>query len=88
MGTFVLSLIIVFLNNFIFLDDIEKKIFEKVLEENENPLQLKKMSSEIVKRILSYNQLLKVDPEKSQLLRLNLRMNIKFYLNEYRLILL
>ena len=76
------------MNNFIFLDDIEKKIFEKVLEENENPLQLKKMSSEIVKRILSYNQLLKVDPEKSQLLRLNLRMNIKFYLNEYRLILL
>ncbi len=87
-GTFLLSLIIVFLNNFIYFDDVEKKIYEKVLEVNDNPLVLKKKSVEIIKRILSYHQLKKIDPESSNLLRMILRIDIKFWLNEFRLILL
>lgn len=76
------------MNNFIYLDDLEKNIYNQILIENENPLELKKQSAELVKRILSYFQLKKNDPEKTILLRLNLRMDIKFILNDYRLILL
>ena len=76
------------MNNFIYLDDLEKNIYNQILIENENPLELKKQSAELVKRILSYFQLKKNDPEKTILLRLNLRRDIKFILNDYRLILL
>ncbi len=85
-GTFLLSLIVVFLNNFIYFDEIEKKIYETVIEENDNPLELKKQANEVVKRLLSYYQLRKIDPEGSHQLRLSLRLDIKFWLNEFRLV--
>ncbi len=87
-GTFLLSLIIVFLNNFIYFDEIEKKIYEKVIEDSHNPLDLKRKSAELIQRILVYHHLKKVNPEGSDFLRISLRIDIKYWLNEFRLVLL
>lgn len=86
LGTFLLSLIIVFLNNFIYFDEIESKIYSKIIEDQENPLELKKHSAYVIKRVLAYHQLRKIDPQGTALSRLNLRLDIKFYLNEFRLV--
>ncbi len=86
LGTFLLSLIIVFLNNFIYFDEIESKIYSKVIENQENPLELKKNAANVIKRILTYYRLRNIASEETALLRLNLRLDIKFYLNEFRLV--
>lgn len=83
-GTFILSLLVVFLNNSISFDEIEKHVYNKVVEEQSNPISLKKEAMSLVSSLLRYNYLKKNRPSDSALDRLYLWIEMKYNAKKFK----
>jgi hypothetical protein len=84
-GTFILSLLVVFLNTYINFDEVEKLVFNTVIEEKSNPMYLKKEACSLVGTILRYNFLRKRHPENTTRYRLYLWIEMKYNSKKFKL---
>ena len=84
-GTFILSLLVVFLNTYINFDELERNVYNTVIEEQANPLYLKKEACSLVGTILRYNFLRKRHPENTTRYRLYLWIEMKYNSKKFKL---
>jgi hypothetical protein len=84
LGTFVLSLLIVFLNNQISFDELEKRVYETVMEESFNPLRLKKEGLNLISNVLKYSYLRNKNNPDSGFYRLFLLIEMKYSANSFK----
>lgn len=83
-GTFILSLLVVFLNTYINFDEVEQVVFNTVIEEKSNPIYLKKEACSLVGTVLRYNFLRKRHPENTTRYRLYLWIEMKYNSKKFK----
>ena len=84
-GTFILSLLVVFLNQTISFDDVERNVYNEIIETKANPTHLKREAARFVGKFLRYCYLAKVYPEKTAGQRLYLFTDIKYLCKQYKM---
>jgi hypothetical protein len=83
-GTFVLSLLIVFLNNSITFNDSERRVYDHVKEQNFNPVELKTEGLKLVSSLLKYHYLRNKKAKDSSLLRLYFLIEMKYSATNFK----
>lgn len=84
-GTFILSLLVVFLNQTISFDDVERNVYNEIIETKANPTHLKREAARFVGKFLRYCYLAKIYPEKTAGQRLYLFTDIKYLCKQYKM---
>ena len=78
-GTIILSLLVVFTNNSINLDNIERHVYIKVMDGKSDPNYMRREASKLIGTVLRYNYLRKIhEDDGNTLLRLFLWIEMKY----------
>ena len=84
-GTFILSLLVVFLNQTISFDDVERNVYNEIMEHKENPTHLKREAANFVGKFLKYCYLAKMYPDKTAGERLFLFTEMKYLAKQLKM---
>jgi hypothetical protein len=84
-GTFILSLLVVFLNNNITFDDVEKVVYNQVKQEKTNPLYIRRGAARLIGNLLRYNYAKKQYPDATGLYRLYLWIDMKYVSKKFKI---
>ena len=83
-GNFILSLLVVFLNNSITFDDVERIVYNEIIEHESNIIKLKKEASKFIGKFLRYCYLSKKFCKETPGQRLFLLTEMKFISKHFK----
>lgn len=85
LGTFVISLLVVFLNSKISFDEVESHIYNSVMEEKTNDDELKLIAGKLLFRGFLYNYLHQKRNKQTKLYRMYLTIDMAYKAKEFKL---
>lgn len=84
-GTFVISLLVVFLNNLISFDEVENHIYNSILENQDDNKKLKKLASELILKGLLISYLKAHKRESTRVTRVGMLLDMAYDSKEFKI---
>ena len=85
LGTFVMSILVVFINDLISFDDIETRIYNSVIEEQSSDVEMKDYATKILFNLFLTRYLTKNRSSKTRLMRFNLHVELLHLVKIFKL---
>lgn len=85
-GTFIMSLLVVFLNNAISFDEVEKHVYNEIVDEKFSIKAVQKEAVKLIYKSLEYNYLRRVYPKQTALFRFKiLYVDLKYMTRNFKM---
>jgi hypothetical protein len=86
LGIFFLSLVTVFLNNSISFDEVEKHVYEAIIQEKYKLKDIEKEAAKVILKSFEYNLLLRRYPKQTALYRFKiLEIDMKYIIRNFKI---
>lgn len=84
-GTFVISLLVVFLNTLITFDDAEKHVYNMVIDQKTDHVDLRKKACSLIFRAMLYNYLKNKKKAETKMYRVFLLLDMNYKVKDFKL---